>query len=178
MQNILSDLSDEPLVKKMIKTNWENYHYCLGRSPNVELSIGRYLTWFITNMPDHFMNLVVCTDLPSRGAEELIENALNHFRTLSIGKVTWLAEEGVPALEIKNYLIMHGLTYAESYSTDMAVDLSCLPEKLPVPTGLEIIPVEDEKTLQLWIHTASIGFGVPEEYERIWYDFFVEAVFD
>jgi GNAT superfamily N-acetyltransferase len=47
-----------------------------------------------------------------------------------------------------------------------------------LPTGLEIIPVEDRKTLSKWIHVASIGFGVPEEFESTWYGFFVEAVLD
>ena len=37
-------------MKSAIKANWEAYHYCLAQSPNVELSIGRYLTWLITRM--------------------------------------------------------------------------------------------------------------------------------
>ena len=53
-------------------------------------TISRYLTWLITNIPDHFMNLVVCTQLPSEGAEELIENALRRFKVRNIRKVTWL----------------------------------------------------------------------------------------
>ena len=84
MQNILADFSDTKLVKAAIKANWENYHYCLGRAPSVELSIGKYLTWLITNMPDHFMNLVVCTELPEEGLDELIEDALSHFRSRNI----------------------------------------------------------------------------------------------
>src|SRR6185436_8945005 len=58
------------------------------------------------------------------------------------------------------------------------VDLMALPEDLPFPTGLEIVPVEKGEILQQWIHTASIGFEVPEEYERVWYEFFVEAALD
>ena len=177
MENILSDFSARQLVKQAIKTNWENYHYCLGRSPSVELSIGHYLTWLITNMPDHFMNLVVCTQLPSRGADELIENALTHFRTLNVKKLSWLAQEGVPSTEIKKYLLARGLTFSESFAIEMAVDLMSVPEKLPSPAGLKIIPVETEATLQQWIHVASIGFGVPQEVEPIWYHFFAEAVF-
>jgi hypothetical protein len=73
---ILRDFSMDRLVRRAIKANWENYHYCLALSPSVELSIGRYLTWFITHMPDHFMNLVVCTQLPSKGVDELVEKAL------------------------------------------------------------------------------------------------------
>lgn len=178
MENILVDFSARPPVQNAIKTNWENYHYCLGRAPCVELSIGRYLTWFVTNMPDHFMNLVVCTDLPDDGINELIESTLAHFRSLNIRKLTWLAEEGVLAAEIKKYLLAHGSTFSESFSREMAADLMALPEDLPFPTGLEIVPVENGETLQQWIHVASIGFDVPEEYEKVWYDFFVEAVFD
>jgi len=178
MQNILSDFSAEWLVKNAIKANWENYHYCLGRAPCVELSIGRYLTWFVTNMPDHFMNLVVCTDLPDEGIDELIESTMAHFRSLNIRKLTWLAEEGVLAAEIKKHLLAHGSTFREALSREMAADLMVLPEDLPLPTGLEIVPVENGEALQQWIHVASIGFEVPEEYEKVWHDFFVEAVFD
>ena len=178
MQNILSDFSAERLVKNAIKANWENYHYCLGRAPCVELSIGRYLTWFVTNMPDHFMNLVVCTDLPDDGLHELIASSLSHFWSLNIRKLTWLAEEGVPAAEIKKQLLAHGSIFSEAFSREMAADLVTLPENLPFPNGLEIVPVENGETLQQWIHIASIGFEVPEEYEKVWYDFFVEAVLD
>ena len=178
MEKILADLSVQGRVKKAIKTNWENYHYCLGQSPSVELSIGRYLTWFVTNVPDHFMNLVVCTQLPSQGADELIGNVLAHFRSLHIKKVSWLAGEGVPADEIKKYLLSHGLTSNESFAANMAVDLVSVPEDLPISLGLEIVRVEDKETLQEWIHIAIIGFGVAEEFEKVWYDFFVEAVFE
>lgn len=178
MQDILSDFSATELVKASIKANWENYHYCLGRSPSVELSIGRYLTWLITNMPDHFMNLVVCTQLPSEGIDELIDGALTHFRSLNIRRLSWLAREGVPATEIKKYLVAHGLTFSESFATEMAANLKSLPDKLPTPSDLKILPVVAGKTLRQWIHVASIGFGVREEFEKVWYDFFVEAVFD
>ena len=175
---ILQDLSADRLVRKAIKANWENYHYCLAVSPNVELSIGRYLTWFVTNMPDHFMNLVVCTQLPSEGVGELIENAMSHFRSLNIEKVTWLVHEGVPAAEIKKYLLSQGLTFHESYGVEMAADLESVPDELPLPAGLSIVRVEDKETLRKWIHVASVGFGVAEKYENVWYEFFADAIFE
>ena len=175
---MLRDLSSDSLVRKAIKANWENYHYCLAASPSVELSIGRYLTWFITNIPDHFMNLVVCTQLPPTGAGELIEQAMNHFRSLNIGKVTWLVHEGVPAVEIEKYLLSQGLTFHESHGAEMAADLESVPDELPMPAGLRIVPVEDKETLRQWIHVASVGFGLAEQYEDIWYEFFAEAVFE
>jgi GNAT superfamily N-acetyltransferase len=175
---ILRDFSADRLVRKAIKANWENYHYCLAVSPSVELSISRYLTWFITNVPDHFMNLVVCTQLPSKGMDELVENALTHFRSSNIGKVTWLIQEGVPEAEIKNHLLSHGLTYSESNGAEMAADLEWIPDQPPLPSGLRIVRVEDKPTLRQWIHVASAGFGVAEQYEAVWYEFFAEAVFE
>jgi hypothetical protein len=37
----------------------------LENLPKAELSIGRSLTWLITDLPDHFMNLVVFNPIPS-----------------------------------------------------------------------------------------------------------------
>ena len=178
METMLVDYTANSLVKQSIKANWKNYHYCLGRSPSVELCIGRYLTWLITSVPDHFFNLVVCTQLPVEGADELIENALTHFRALRIRKVTWIAEDTISAQEIKNYLLTHGLTFHESYGMEMAVDLASVPENLARPTGLEIVRVADGETLRQWVHAASIGFEIPQEFESIWCDFFEVAVFD
>jgi hypothetical protein len=178
MQEILKDFSAKKIVKSAIKTNWENYHYCLGKALTVELSIGRHLTWLITAMPDHFMNLVVCTDLPSDTAGELIANALAHFKSRNIEKLSWLAKEGEQAMELRKQLIAHGLIFRESFAIEMAADLTKLPEINPIPNGLSIIHVEDHSTLREWIHVASIGFGVPSRIEAVWCDFFEEAIFE
>jgi GNAT superfamily N-acetyltransferase len=168
----------ETSIKQSIKANWENYHYCLGRSPSVELSIGRYLTWLVTKMPDHFMNLVVCTELPSEGTDELIEGALGHFQSLKVRKLSWLAGEGEPSVEIRRCLVAHGLTFHESFATEMAVELDKVPGQLPRPPGLEIVPVEDERMLREWVHVATTGFDVPGRCEEVWYDLLAEAVFE
>ena len=172
MESFLTDFTNTESVKASIKENWKNYHYFLGRAPSVELSIGRYLTWLITNMPDHFMNLVVCTELPQEGIETLVKDALDHFRTLNIKKLSWLAEAGVPAQEIKKHLLANGLTLRESFATEMAIDLSGLSGDNPEPDGLEIVLVNDDKSLHQWIHVASVGFGVPSEMEEVWFEFF------
>ena len=172
MKNILADFTDTASVKASIKENWKNYHYFLGRAPSVELSIGRHLTWLITDMPDHFMNLVVCTDLPQEGIDNLIKEALDHFKTLNIKKLSWLAETGVPAQEIKKYLMANGLTFRESFATEMAIDLTAISEDRVDPDGLEIQLVDDDESLRQWIHVASVGFGVPPEMEDVWFEFF------
>src|SRR5574339_1003652 len=178
MKNILTELSGRKSVKSAIKANWEAYHYCLAQSPNVDLSIGRYLTWLLTNLPDHFMNLVVCNQLPPEGVDDLIESTLGHFRSMNIRRLSWLTHENVPAAEINKVLLAHGLTFRYAFATEMAVDLSPLSDCLPAHPGLRIMPVDNEYALRQWIHTASIGFRIGEEFEKVWYDFFVDAIFD
>lgn len=172
MSNILTDFADTASVRVSIRENWKNYHYFLGRAPSVELSIGRYLTWLITDMPDHFLNLVICTELPQDGIDRLIKEALDHFRTLNIKKLSWLAEAGVPALEIRKHLLADGLTFRESFAAEMAIDLTGISDDPPLPHGLEIQLVDDDKSLRQWIHVASLGFGVPLEMEETWFEFF------
>jgi len=178
MEETLTDFTDTESVKASIKENWKNYHYFLGRAPSVELSIGRYLTWLITNMPDHFMNLVICTELPNEGIDNLVKDALDHFRTLNIRKLSWLAEAGVPAQEIKKHLLANGLTLRESYATEMAIDLAGISKERTEPEGLEIRLVDNDKSLRQWIQVASTGFGVPPEMEDVWFEFFNYAVCD
>jgi len=178
MQNILSDLSSSESVKAATEANWEEYHYHLGGSPSTELFYGPYLNWLLTSLPDHFMNLVVCTQLPSEGVDDLIKNALVHFRSINVSKLSWLVHEGIPAEELNSVLLDHGLTYRESFATEMAVDLSSLREDLPTVPGLRIVPVMGGDTLRDWIHVASIGFRVSEEFEQDWHDCFIDAIFE
>jgi GNAT superfamily N-acetyltransferase len=80
--------------------------------------------------------------------------------------------------EIKEYLLSHGLTFSESLGTEMAADLESVPQELPLPAGLRIVHVEDKETQRQWIHVASVGFEVPEQYGQVWYEFSAEAVFE
>jgi GNAT superfamily N-acetyltransferase len=178
MNNILTHFSERHSVKTAIRENWEAYHYCLAQSPSVELSIGRYLTWLITDLPDHFMNLVVCNQLPPEGVDDLIENALGHFRSMNIRKLSWLTRAGMSSTKVNRILLAHGLTFRDSFATEMAVDLSLLSDDPPTHPGLRIVPVDDEGTLRQWIHVASMGFRIDEKFEKVWYDFFVEAIFN
>jgi GNAT superfamily N-acetyltransferase len=116
--------------------------------------------------------------LPPEGVDDLIEGALAHYRTMNVSKHSWLAHEGVPYTEIHKALLAHGLTFRESFATEMAVDISLLVEELPTYPGLRIVPVEDECTLRQWIHVACIGFRINEKFEKVWYDFFVDAIFN
>ena len=178
MNTILRVLPGMKSMKSTIKANWKAYHYYLGRSPNVELSRGRHLSWLITDLPDYFTNLVMSAHVPIDGVDELIEDALTHFRRKNIRKLSWLVEDGAEAGEMNETLLAHGLTFRETFSTEMAIDLTTLKPDLPEVPGLKIVPVVDRSALRKWIHIASIGFRIGEEFEKIWYAFFADVVFD
>ena len=176
MNTILNEFSAPP-VKAAIKANWENYHYCLGQARNAELSIGRYLNWLMTDLPDHFMNLVISTQLPCEGTAELISRTLVRFRSMKIRKFSWLVHEGLQSLELNDALVANGLIFREAFATEMAIDLSVLSENPHRKPHLKIIAVEDEITLKEWIHVASRGFEIDEAFEQVWQDLFVDTIF-
>jgi hypothetical protein len=178
MKNILTELSGRNSVKSAIQANWEAYHYCLAQSPSVELSIGRYLTWLITDLPDHFMNLVVCNQLPSEGVDDLIESTLSRFRAMNIRRLSWLTQVDVPFTELNQVLLAHGLKFRGAFATEMAVNLAPLPDCLPTHPDLRIVPVDNEDALRQWIHIASVGFRIGEEFEKVWHDIFVDTISD
>ncbi len=63
-------------------------------------------------------------------------------------------------------LLAHGFTYG-SPEPGMAADLLALPEDRPVPAGLTIERVRDERDLALWTRTLATGFGEGER-EAAW----------
>ena len=60
----------------------------------------------------------------------------------------------------------------------MAADLLGVPQDLPSPAGLTIERVEDERRLLEWIHIASVGFGIPIDGERRFFELLVALGFE
>lgn len=176
MQTILSDFS-VPLLVGAIKANWADYYISLGHSPEAELFFGPYLTWFLSGVPDPFLNVVLCTQLPHEGAGEIIDETLAHFRSRDVKRLSWWAETDTPRMDLDRLLVPRGLTFKEG-GTGMAVDLMELHEELSIPAGLTIKLVQDKAALKQWIHVASIGFGIPENGERRFLGLFADLGYE
>jgi hypothetical protein len=175
MQEIQSDLSTPNLVRA-IKANWREYYHYLGRAPNAELHAGPDLTWLLTGIPDTFNNVVLETRLPPDGAGELIDQALTHFRSRNVRRLSWWTEEGAQETDLNKQLVAHGLTFEEG-GTGMAADLA-LPIDVPMPGDLTIAPVENKETLKQWAHVVNTGFGLPVWSEPIWSALFADLAFE
>jgi ribosomal protein S18 acetylase RimI-like enzyme len=176
VRTVLNDFSAPSLVRA-IKANWADYYTYLGRSPTAELSVGPYVTWCLTGIPDSFLNVVFRTRLPPDRAGEIINETLAHFKSRRVKRCSWWAETDIPRTDLDPHLIAHGLTFDEG-GTGMAADLMTLPEGLPRPAGLTIIPVEDQATLRQWSQVTRIGFGIPEHAESGLYDLFADLALE
>jgi GNAT superfamily N-acetyltransferase len=154
-----------------IKANWVEFYLHLGRAPGVELSVGPHLSWMLTGIPDAFLNVVFRTDLPADRAGAVVDDALSHFRARRITRLSWLT----PGADAGRLLVSRGLTF-DAGGTGMAADLASVPDGLPAPAGLEIVPVEDRATLQPWVHVMRVGFGTPELAEPDLLDLFAAVM--
>ncbi len=174
MPNILTDLSTASLVKA-IKDNWADYYRYLGRSSKAELHEDAHLSWMLTGVPTSFLNVVLRSELPPDRADEIIDQALSHFKAKNLTDVSWWIDPKTPDLE--KYLMRHGLTFSEG-GTGMAADLNDVPSNVPNPPGLKIIPVTDLETLKDWNRVSDIGFGIPNTSNEFLTELLAEITFD
>jgi GNAT superfamily N-acetyltransferase len=161
MDRPLSELPAATVVAA-VKANWADFYSYVGRAPSAELSIGPHLSWLLTGVPDPFLNVVFRTDLPSEGLTDIVDDALHHFRSRHIARLSWWAEWS--GADPSQHLLDRGLTF-NSRGTAMAADLRSIADNVPAPAGLVITPVEDRTTLRPWVQVMSVGFGLPKEAE-------------
>jgi ribosomal protein S18 acetylase RimI-like enzyme len=174
MSDILTDLSTSSLVKA-IKDNWADYYRYLGRSSKAEMHEDAHLSWMLTGVPTSFLNVVLRSELLSNHADEIIDQAISHFKARNLTEVSWWIDPKTPDLE--KYLIRHGLTVSAG-GTGMAADLNSVSDHLPNPIGLRIISVTDLETLKDWIRVSDIGFRIPPTNDELLTDLLADITFD
>ena len=172
--NVLADLSTPALVKA-IKDNWADYYRYLGRSSKAELHEDAHLFWMLTGVPTSFLNVVLRSELPPDHANEIIDHAISHFKTKNISEVSWWIDPKTP--DLGKFLIRNGLTFSEG-GTGMAADLNNVPDSVPNPIGLKIIPVTNLQTLKDWARTSTIGFGGSSAGGDLLTELLADVVFD
>jgi GNAT superfamily N-acetyltransferase len=155
MPTILTDFSTPSLIKA-IKANWIDYYRYLGRSSKAELHEDAHLSWLLTGVPSGFLNVVLRSELATDRADEIIDQAINHFKAKNLTDLTWWIDPKTP--DLGEHLIRHGLTFSQG-GTGMAVDLNDVPNSVPNPADFKIVPVTDLETLKKWNRASSIGFG-------------------
>ena len=127
----------------------------------------------IGDIPIDYHNCVVHADLSPEEADAVILESLERFRAHG-APGSWHVGPSMRPADIGERLLAHGFSYGGD-DIGMAVELSSLPERVPVPDELVIERVRDEETLAAWEDTLGRGFGegpveaewVGEMYRRV-----------
>ena len=132
--------------------------------------------WVMGNSPIDYHNCVVFADLTREEADGEIEASLQRMRSHGVPG-SWHVGPSMRPPDLGGRLIAHGFEYVGD-DIGMSVDLSELPERVPVPENLVIERVHDEAGLAAWVEALGSGFGegpveaewVGEMYRRLGFE--------
>jgi GNAT superfamily N-acetyltransferase len=144
-------------VDRAIEENGAEFLVLLGRAAGAEVRDDGRVRWAIGNSPIDYHNCVVHADLTPEEADEEIEASLERMRVHDVPG-SWHVGPSMRPPDLGERLVAHGFEYGGD-DIGMAVDLSTLPEEVPVPEGFVVERVRDEAGLAAWIETLGSGFG-------------------
>ena len=159
-----------------IEENGAEFLMALGRAAGAEERDDGIVRWVIGNSPIDYHNCVVFADLTREEADGEIEASLQRMRSHGVPG-SWHVGPSMRPPDLGGRLIAHGFEYVGD-DIGMSVDLSELPERVPVPENLVIERVHDEAGLAAWVEALGSGFGegpveaewVGEMYRRLGFE--------
>jgi GNAT superfamily N-acetyltransferase len=159
-----------------IEENGAEFLMALGRAAGAEERDDGRVRWVIGNSPIDYHNCVVFADLTREEADGEIEASLQRMRSHGVPG-SWHVGPSMRPPDLGGRLIAHGFEYVGD-DIGMSVDLSELPERVPVPENLVIERVHDEAGLAAWVEALGSGFGegpveaewVGEMYRRLGFE--------
>ena len=128
-----------------IEENGAEFLMALGRAAGAEERDDGIVRWVIGNSPIDYHNCVVFADLTREEADGEIEASLQRMRSHGV-PCSWHVGPSMRPPDLGGRLIAHGFEYVGD-DIGMSVDLSELPERVPVPENLVIERVHDEAGL-------------------------------
>jgi GNAT superfamily N-acetyltransferase len=140
-----------------IEANGAEFLMALGRAAGAEERDDGRVRWAIGNSPIDYHNCVVHADLTQDEADGEIEVSLQRMRAHGVPG-SWHLGPSMRPPDLGARLIAHGFEYGGD-DIGMAVDLSGLPEEVPVPENLVVERVRDEAGLGVWVEALGSGFG-------------------
>ena len=156
MENILSDLSPE----KLIRATEENLfawvpifgrlgQACWDNPPGVKRSI--------THLPFSLFNSVMDARLVPEQTDAAIQSIISDARARNVPILWWISPSTRPA-DLAKRLENNGFTFDET-SPGMAVDLEKLNQTTPQPTGFSIQLAQGDAAWRQWSIVMGQGFG-------------------
>ena len=159
-----------------IEENGAEFLMALGRAAGAEERDDGRVRWVIGNSPIDYHNCVVHADLTQEDANGEIEAFLERTRAHGVPG-SWHVGPSMRPPDLGGRLIARGFEYGGD-DIGMTVDLSELPEEVPVPENFVVELVRDEAGLAAWVGALGSGFGegpveaewVGETYRRLGFE--------
>ncbi|MEJ2290565.1 MAG: GNAT family N-acetyltransferase [Deinococcales bacterium] len=133
------------------------------RLQGVETYRGEDMQWCLTDEPFPLFNAVFDIHLTPESADRTIAAVLARARERGVSLLWYTGPSSTPA-DLGERLEAAGLQPGGT-SPGMALELEDLREPPPLPRGVSIERVTDERTLRRWCRVAMEGFQMPDAVE-------------
>ena len=156
MQPVLTDTSSEGMLSALqsdMRAAWAS----LGRGPNCELFEAPELTRLFTGIPLPIYNTVMSLDVSTERADQLIEETLTYYKAKAMPCSWWLGPWTKP-VNYDSRMRRFKPALVEQVPA-MAMDLAQLPDMPPLPPGLVIEEVLDDRSLRDYVVVDFDSFG-------------------
>jgi GNAT superfamily N-acetyltransferase len=160
MPEFLTDLSDGALTRAITENSYALTPFSHGWK-GVEIYAGEDVNWVVTDLVFPPSNAAFHTNLKPENADRKIEEFQDLGRKKKVPLQWQIGPDTRPA-NIGERLAAHGFT-TRGDGAGMAIDLLATNESEPMPKGLEIIEVMDDKALKAWCRIVCVAFGAPPE---------------
>jgi GNAT superfamily N-acetyltransferase len=131
-----------------------------ARLPGAEGHDGPDGLWVMTNDPFAAVNTVHRAQFGPTNVDSAIEAAKARGRARGI-HLMWFVGPSTRPSDLATSLEAHGFVHDEDI-VGMAMDLSQLPDEVPMPSGFEISEAHDEQELKTWCTTMVAAFQMPK----------------
>jgi len=152
----------EEIIHQIELNLWETWAN-FGRGPDCTLHEDDETLWFETPIPILPYNTVVRFQV-EQDVDAKIDSLVNHYNQRNVGQL-WIVQPSSRPTDLDKRLEKRGLKEIEVVP-GMARSLDNLPEPPPIPDGVEIREVLDEKDLIETVNLAAWRWGVPDEYRK------------
>jgi GNAT superfamily N-acetyltransferase len=142
---------------RAIEENGAEFLMALGKTAGAEEREDGQVRWAIGNSPIDYHNCVVHADLSEEEADREIEASLRRMRAHGVSG-SWHVGPSMRPSDLGLRLVAQGFEYGGD-DIGMAMELSMLPEEVPVPADFVAERVRDEARLGAWVETLGSGFG-------------------
>ncbi len=135
----------------------------------------RFTRWY-TPLAHPWFSGVLCSDPPTDGDEQIIEESIRFFKNRKTHTFSWWLEPQLRSSVWQTLLAKNGFGFSND-TPGMAMDLNKLKEPEPIE-GLEIRPITDEESLHVWAHVFTLGYGLPPAWEKDIFETWLKLGFD